>query len=180
MIEFNQQKALLKRLIHRKDCYATQWDNGQGYWRKKEPLTEEVLQKHLMGAITVGAYQLVPDNTVKWGVLDFDEDTHEDWLEAFNAFELLKTQGYGCILEKSAGGVYRAHVWLLPPKPIPAAQMKAFLESFCKDNNFRPHEIFPKQTELSKDRPFGNLVKLPFGLNHKSGVFSNIVEVANL
>jgi len=170
----------LAGLIHRQDCYATQWANGQGYSCKKEELTDHILQQHLKGKITIGVYQLKPNDTVIWAVSDHDKGTPEDYAEAVKLFEYLKKEGYGVILEESGGAPYRTHVWLLLPKPTPAGQAKAFLESTCKVLGIRPHELFPKQTNLDISRPFGNLVKLPFGINRKSGVRSKIVGVANL
>ena len=98
MIETNNRLELLKRLIHRNDFYAQQEDNGDGYYSIPKKLTNDVLSHHLEGSITIGAYELAPDNTVLWGCLDHDEDTLDDYDSAINEFALLKEQRYGSIL----------------------------------------------------------------------------------
>jgi hypothetical protein len=39
-------------------------------------------------------------------------------------------------------------------------------------------EVFPKQSELSKDRSYGNFVKLPLGVHRKEGKRSRILDHA--
>jgi len=38
-------------------------------------------------------------------------------------------------------------------------------------------EVFPKQTELTKDRPYGNLVKLPLGLHREAKKWSHFLSL---
>jgi len=172
-------RELLWKLVNRKDVYAVQWNKDGEYYPVWEPVTDAVLDRHERGEITIGAYQLDKKDNVTWGALDHDENTQEDYKQAVREYQLLKEDGYGVILEKSGGGPLRAHVWVLVPSPTPAGQMQAFLKDFCKRHNTSPHEIFPKQRTIS-DKQLGNLMKLPYGINRKNGVRSEVVEVANL
>ncbi|GAI80623.1 unnamed protein product, partial [marine sediment metagenome] len=58
-------------IINRDDTYTVQSRNGV-HTRIPEPLTEQVLLRHVAGEITVGAYQLNKSNEVKWFVFDID------------------------------------------------------------------------------------------------------------
>jgi hypothetical protein len=71
------QVELLERIfVNRTDCYCIQLK--QGYSKVAEPLTNEILLKHLSGEITVGSYQLDSCNYVKWLCFDFDPEKLPD------------------------------------------------------------------------------------------------------
>ena len=68
-------KQILKLFVHRKDVFSKQQKTGV-YWPEKKPLTEEIIQQHLNGEISVGVYCLNTDNTVKWACIDLDIKKH--------------------------------------------------------------------------------------------------------
>jgi hypothetical protein len=71
--EENKNFALRHLFVNRADCYCRQ--NGDGSYAKIDgPLTLEVLERHLKGEITIGAYQLGEDNSVKYLCFDFDPE----------------------------------------------------------------------------------------------------------
>jgi len=162
------KQELIKDLFFvREDCYARQYllQNGKkAFACVKEPLTTELLQDHLDQKDFLGTYNLDIQNKVKWGVFDFDLNTSDDFSNAKILYSFLKESGFNPLIEKSAGGEFKVHIWIFSKELIPAVQMKDFLERACQKSGVTPHEIFPKQTELDSGG-FGNLLKLPLGLH---------------
>ena len=72
------------------------------------------------------------------------------------------------------------HVWIFFEPRVPA-QVAKWLGFRCLELaglNPKQVEVFPKQAELSKDRPYGNFVKLPLGVHRKEGKKSRILDHA--
>jgi len=176
--------------VNRRDCFCVQLKHG--YSKVDEPLTGDVLRRHVQGEITVGSYQLNKDSCVKWLCFDcdpekltepkatvsklinvmFDEQQEADgvkrpriWLKAV-------------LVEASRYPDQSYHVWILfePEVHAKAAQWLGIRILELAGLNPKQVEVFPKQTELTADRPFGNFVKLPFGfhqIERKWSVFLN-------
>ena len=161
---------LFSLFVNRDDCYALQ--QHKGYIAKKESVTLELINQHLLGEITLGLYQLLK-NMVKWGCLDFDKDTWEDFENAKLLFNYLVKQGLNPLFEMSGGGKYRCHIWVF--SDTTASKMQEFLKNACNKTGIYPHEIFPKQNNLEEGK-FGNLVKLPLGINRKTGKRSYFLD----
>jgi hypothetical protein len=166
---------LIKDLfVNRSDCYARQYKNKNGkkaYALVNEPLTDTLIQSHLdlNNQNQLGVYQLDKNSMVKWGVADFDKDTKEDYESALRLYQYALDKGEFPLLEKSGGGEYKVHVWILSKELVPAKQMAAFIKELCHDSNSKPHEIFPKQDRITGKDDYGNLVKLPLGINFSTG-----------
>jgi len=179
--------------ISRSDCYCLQKLDGS-YARIDASLTLDVLISHLNGEITVGSYQLGIDNTVKYLCFDFDpkklDDPKATVAKLLNM--LLETKEeepdkakprmwpYAVMLEASRYDDPSFHVWVFFEPRIPA-QVARWLGFRCLELaglNPKQIEVFPKQAELSKDRPYGNFVKLPLGIHRKEGKRSRILDRA--
>ena len=177
--------------VNRADCYCKQNNDGS-YARIDAPLTLDVLISHLDGEITVGSYQLGTDNTVKYLCFDFDPEKLADpkatVAKLLNV--LLETKEeepdkarprmwpFAVMLEASRYDDPSFHVWVFFEPRIPA-QVARWLGFRCLELaglNPKQIEVFPKQAELSKDRPYGNFVKLPLGLHRKEGKRSRILN----
>lgn len=154
--------------VSRNDAFARQkLKNGKkNFICIKEPISKDRILAHLSGKDYLGVYQLDQKNMVKWGVLDFDEDSEEDFGKAVSIYLYAKEKGFNPVAELSGGGVNnkKVHIWFFSNELISAERMKLFLEKLCADSGFSPHEIFPKQTTLL-DNGYGNLLKLPLGLH---------------
>lgn len=164
------EEILFFLFVNRNDCYATQQEKG--YLAVKYPLTQEEIKFHLNGDLTLGAYQLLGEN-VKWGCCDFDKDTVEDFEDAKRLFSYLAQKGFNPLFEMSGGGKYRCHIWVFADTT--AAKMQAFLKDACNKTQVKPHEIFPKQIKVAEGG-FGNLVKLPLGINQKTNQRSYFLD----
>jgi hypothetical protein len=176
--------------VNRTDCYCIQLK--QGYTRVEQSLTDAVLEKHLRGELTAGSYQLNQENLVKWLCFDFDPEKLEDPKEATRkilsvCFEKKEEADgisrprvwpHSVLLEASRYPDPSFHVWLLFLLPISAkvAQWLGYCILELANLNPKQVEIFPKQAELSRDRPYGNFVKLPFGFHQVEHKWSRMLN----
>lgn len=170
---------LLRNLfVHRGDVHAEMFiSKGRaGFKLVEEPLTDDRLTDHIDGKVTIGTYQLGPDSTVVWGCADFDLNTVEDLENAKKLYDFVKENDYHSLLEMSGGGEFKAHVWVFSKEHVQARAMQVFMRFLCDGANVSPHEIFPKQIEITVNRPYGNLVKLPLGINLKTGERSVLLD----
>src|SRR6185437_8655592 len=130
--------ALFRSLFRgREDIYARRWENaagGHGYapvdvkdWkainksspaerkkiarktRKFLPLTDAVIEKHLLGEETVGIYPLLPDETCWFLAADFDKATWE--YDALAFLETCQDLNVPASLERSRSG-NGGHIWI--------------------------------------------------------------------
>jgi hypothetical protein len=125
-----EKVRLFRNLFHgRDDVYAVRWegkDGRSGYspscvheWdrffcakprikcsacshRDYRPLTDEVITEHLSGKKTIGVYAMLPDETCRFLVADFDGSS---WMEDAAAFmESCQLVGVPASLERSRSG----------------------------------------------------------------------------
>lgn len=161
----SNEDLIYSLFANRTDYYAEQFLTQQGkkgFKKVKGVITPQLIREHLNQKIHLGFYQLSQDSKVKWGCLDFDKNTLEDFEKAKDIYQFALSKGYHPAFEYSGGGDYKVHIWFFSKEPIPAKQMRLFLENICNESKVRPNEIFPKQDEVQE---LGNLVKLPFGLH---------------
>lgn len=133
--------------------------NKVNYALVREPLLPSVLQQHLDGERLIGQYQLLPDSTVWWFAVDFDEGEQvlQDAVAQLEAFE---EAGLHCYLETSRSGT-GYHVWGFLDEPVPASVVRrALLPALVRADSF--DRLYPVQTEVSEGKPYGNLIALPF------------------
>ena len=130
-----------------------------------EPLTDEVILKHLRGEITIGIYPLLPSDLCNFLAIDFDKKTYEQDVMAFwNTCEELNIPIY---VEKSRSG-NGAHIWIFLEESMPAKVVRKMgnilltktMEKDSLDLNSYDR-LFPNQDTMPKGG-FGNLIALPF------------------
>ena len=184
---------LLKTLFtNRTDCYLIQLQKG--YSKVDAPLTDDVLRRHLSGEITVGSYQLDKDSNVKWSCHDIDPEHLDDPKATAQQIldVLLETEKDAdgndiprvwpsCILlEASRYPDPSYHVWLLFMLPVKAKAARWLGLRILELANLSPKqvEVFPKQDEVTAERPFGNFVKLPFGFHQVEQKWSRLLDFA--
>ncbi|MHA1631371.1 MAG: TOTE conflict system archaeo-eukaryotic primase domain-containing protein, partial [Candidatus Freyarchaeota archaeon] len=186
-LEMEIVSEMFRLFINRMDCYAVQ--TSRGYVRVEEPLTSRVLLQHLQGEKTVGAYQLNPkDNTVKYLCFDLDPEKLDDPRETARRIiqvcfekpdgEHPRIWGHSLLLEASRYPDPSYHVWIffLVPFPAKAARWLGYRILELADLDPRKAEVFPKQDELTEDRPFGNFVKLPLGFHRVEKKWSRFLD----
>ncbi len=195
--------ALFRSLFRgREDIYARRWespDGRSGYtpaaqkdWkainrsrpedRKKVdqktrqyfPLTDAVIENHLMGNETVGVYPLLLDETCWFLAVDFDKKA---WREDSRTFmDTCGELNVPAALERSRSG-NGGHVWIFFDRAIPAITARKLGCVILTRAMERRHQLgldsydrfFPSQDTMPKGG-FGNLIALPLqGVPRKAG-----------
>lgn len=156
------EKLFVNRYNAYGEAYFNKKTNKTAYKKKESGIHTTLIKTHIRGDITIGIYQL-NGSRVKWGCLDFDENTKEDYANVKKLYlEACKLE-LNPLLELSGGGKYKCHIWFFGN--CEARDMKHLLEELCNKAGVRPHEIFPKQEQTTESSPYGNLVKLPLALH---------------
>jgi hypothetical protein len=195
--------ALFRSLFRgREDVYARRWespDGRSGYtpaaqkdWkainrsrsedrkrvdqktRKYFPLTDAVIENHLLGNETVGVYPLLPDETCWFLAVDFDQKT---WQEDSRAvMDTCRELNVPAALERSRSG-NGGHVWIFFDRAIPAITARKLACVILTRAMERRHQLgldsydrfFPSQDTMPRGG-FGNLIALPLqGVPRKTG-----------
>jgi hypothetical protein len=142
-----RQRIVLFRSLFRgrEDVYARRWENADGRsgyvpaavkdWkainqsrpeerkkvdqktRKFLPVTDTVIENHLLGRETIGAYPLLADETCWFLAADFDKKTWEYDSEAF--LETCQELRVPAALERSRSGK-GGHIWIFFDRTLPA------------------------------------------------------------
>lgn len=169
-------KQLYNLFINRDDAYAIQ--NKNGYIKVDEPLNTKIIKEHLDGNKTIGTYQLDNNGKVKWICFDIDaHNTHKqsdairDTLKLCNRLEIYKIP---YVVELS-GTEWSYHIWIFLDECDVSVAYK-FGREFAVNIDC---EVYPKQKYFTPDKPYGNLVKIPCGINKKNGKLSRIVHISD-
>ncbi len=186
--------ALFRSLFRsREDVYARRWENPKGEsgyspadikdWkainksrpedrkkvhqqtRKFLPVTDAVIESHLLGKETVGVYPLLPDETCWFLAADFDKKTWEYDSLAF--LETCQALGVPAALERSRSGK-GGHIWIFFDRAVPAITARKLGCVILTRTMERRHQLgldsydrfFPNQDTMPKGG-FGNLIALP-------------------
>jgi len=189
--------ALFRSLFRgREDVYARRWereDGKSGYspaaikdWkaihssrpedrkkvdqktRKLLPLTDAMIENHLLGRETVGVYPLLPDETCWFLAADFDKKTWEYDSLAF--LEICREMNVPAALERSRSGK-GGHIWIFFERPLPAMTARKLGCVILTRAMERRHQLgldsydrfFPNQDTMPKGG-LGNLIALPLQL----------------
>ena len=137
---------------------------GDYRWNYEE-LTDQVYLDHLNGVKSIGMQPCNEEGETKFGIIDIDPSNYENFDKKF---VIDKIQEYKLplipILSKSGS----LHLYVFMQKFVDAATLKSFLSNLLPLFNLKADtEIFPKQTQLTKDlergglRP-GQFINLPY------------------
>ena len=130
-----------------------------------EPLTEEIYRSHLNGKISIGVQPCNENSEAKFGVIDIDP---KNYVNYDKKFIIDKIQEYKLplipVLSKSGG----LHLYLFMTEFVLATVIVSFLSNLLSLFKLKPNnEIFPKQTQLTKDPETGKInvgqfINLPY------------------
>ena len=189
-----QRIALFRSLFRgREDVYARRWtsaDGRSGYspaalmdWtaihssnpedRKKVarqtrtflPLTDAVVESHLLGRETIGVYPLLPEETCWFLAVDLDK---KSWQEDAGAFlNTCAAMGVPAVLERSRSGK-GGHIWIFFDEPVPAITARKLGSALLTRTMEQRHQLgldtyvrfFPNQDTMPRGG-FGNLIAFP-------------------
>lgn len=129
------------------------------------PLVDYV-QRHLDGVDRLGFYNLLPNNVIRFAVIDFDShqkpDAYRQTMDKLSSQceEYLRKAGLYVYREISKSGYGNYHLWIFFDEDISAKFIRSVLSAFIIQV-LKPEtalEIFPKQNAGDK----GNFIWLPF------------------
>jgi hypothetical protein len=189
-----QRIALFRSLFRgREDVYARRWESADGRhgympavvkdWkainksrpedrkkvdqktRKFLPVTDAVIENHLLGKETVGVYPLLPDETCWFLAGDFDKQTWE--YDALAFLETCQELNVPAVLERSRSGK-GGHIWIFFERALPAITARKLGCLLLTRTMERRHQVgldsydrfFPNQDTMPKGG-LGNLIALP-------------------
>lgn len=114
---------------------------------------------------------------MKWIVYDIDDHDNvgDTDIDLYVLTKRLRERNVPFIDERS-GSPGSHHLWVLLSEPVCTATAFQWAnELVVDDNGFKlvDCEVFPKQKTVNPKKPYGNLVKLPLGLNRRCNRFSS-------
>ena len=124
---------------------------------KREPITDELWQKHLDGADSLGVIPINDDNKCKWGCIDIDSYAEFDHKKLINKIKQFQLPLIVC--RSKSGG---AHVFLFTEDYVSAGLMQDKLNEIRSVLGYGGSEVFPKQRELKSKDDTGNFLNLPY------------------
>lgn len=178
------QAVFLDLFNGRKDAHSKQWVDEQGRWgfmRVDRPMRNQDVYKHLKGEITLGAYPVAQNDTVRYIVFDIDtakrkileadpleldgfrEKAHQDVLRLKTVCEQM-----GVTLYVEDSGYKGRHGWLFFDQPFPASQAlklgQRIMQKAGGASEGMIWELFP----MGKSDRHKSVIKLPLGINRKN------------
>lgn len=146
-------------------------DDTVSYRPVEEKISRAVLEDHLRGDVTLGAYQIHSDNTVQWMALDVDSSDNIKEAQKLAQRICEALQNVPHTIEYSGRKGY--HIFLFFDRPEPVDKVKiagdSLRDALGLPKTGKLHvEVFPKQAGLTPEQPMGNLIKLPLGLHPKT------------
>lgn len=183
-------QMIMELLIGREDMFTREIlaeDGKRVIQFVPEPLTTDVIRKHLLGKETIGTYLIRGNDTVHFLVIDVDI-SRKAILNAGNdpnclQDNLTKAAEYALLIQKALHDMgiksyvefsgYRGyHVWIFFSEWIPIRYVYSFLEIIHQKIPNAPEplttEFFPAKNR-KKSGKSGQNVKLPYGIHVVSG-----------
>jgi superfamily II DNA or RNA helicase len=129
------------------------------------PVTDEVVEGHLLGRHVVGVYPLLPDGTCRFLAMDFDDEGWQEDVAALTA--TCRRLGVPIAVERSRSGD-GAHAWFFYSEPVQARVARRMGFGLLAETGAKVRDLglksfdrlFPNQDALPKGG-FGNLIALP-------------------
>jgi len=152
------------------NIYGTYNPKSGKSWQVKQPVTDEVINKHLEGIQPFGVYLLTKDKTSSV-VADFDDPNGNP---PRDLYIIAKHCGLNLYIEISKSKGY--HSWIFFEEPVPAYKARLVMKYMLNEIEMFDIEIFPKQNTLNHSL-FGNFINTPlFGksINQDKTVFIDI------
>jgi len=135
-----------------------------------EPFTDQIFIDHLNGTKSVGIQPTNENSEVKFGIIDVDPDkipgcSYKDYDKKFFIDKIQEFKLPLIPIESKSGGL---HLFIFMKEFVSAALLVSFLSNLLPLFKLKPDcEIFPKQTQLTKNNETGELrpgqfVNLPY------------------
>lgn len=134
------------------------------YKTVKAPVTNELVNKHLTGEISLGYIPITPDGKCSAGFVD-DDSHKKDKSKPVQKYDYnkllqkIKFLNLPVVVTKSKSG--GAHIGLFFDKPYPAKDVRHMLKKVAYQLCDGTPEIFPKQEQLQPNET-GSFINLPY------------------
>jgi len=177
----------------REDHFALQIDDR--YRPINKPLSEQYLLKHFQGFVTFGIYVLTESSNCNFICLDIDipksklndiefknqNKKYAHLKEKLDTLlniiiEKLNIEKDSILLEDTGGRGY--HIWIFFEDVIAGKDARK-LYYIIKSHTNLDFEFFPKQSNLTEKRNYGNLIKLPLGIHQKYNCRSTFFTISD-
>jgi len=122
----------------------------------RSPLTVDLWEKHLTGALGIGSIPIQQTSQCMWGAVDIDQYDDLD----LEKMSLVLPEPLVLCRSKSGG----AHIFIFMQSPTTAALMRKKLSLVARAVGHPNAEIFPKQDTLNEG-DVGNWINMPY-FNH--------------
>ena len=130
-----------------------------------EEFTDTIYQEHLEGKVSVGIQPTNESGDSRFGVIDIDPKKYENFDKKFYLETIQQYKLPLIPIESKSGGL---HLYLFMNEFVQSTIIVSFLSNLLPLFNLKPDtEIFPKQTQLTKDpetgiiKP-GQFINLPY------------------
>ena len=130
-----------------------------------EPFTDQIFIDHLNGVKSVGIQPTNENSEVKFGLIDIDPSNYTNYNKKFFIDKIQEFKLPLIPIESKSGGL---HLFIFLNEFISATLLVSFLSNLLPLFELKPDtEIFPKQTQLTKDTETGELrpgqfINLPY------------------
>ena len=138
-----------------------------------EPLTEKVYEAHIKGSLSIGIQPCNTDKEARLGVIDIDPKDYADFDKKFFIDKIQEFDLPLIPVESKSGGL---HLWIFIEEFMSAKDVVSFLTNLLPLFKLKPNtEIFPKQTELTRDESTGKIgpgqfINLPYYGGERKGL----------
>src|SRR5210317_2510027 len=124
----------------------------------REPVTNELWQKHLKGEEPgLGIIPIKEENKCKWGAIDIDTYPFDH----LKLIKKIREKKLPLIVFRSKSG--GAHVYCFVKQFVPASLMRQKLQMMASALGYAKAEIFPKQSTIKAERgDIGNFLNMPY------------------
>jgi|SRR5215467_14520946 len=133
---------------------------------KGKPVTDDLWLKHLKGETGLGIVPIDYDNMCRWGCIDVD-DYPPQTANIQAAIARHKFPVY-LFLSKSGG----LHIMVFLKHPVPAKQVREWLQAVASALGLGDKEIFPKQAVKGA---VGNWLNMPYFGNTRQCLLGNVL-----
>ena len=130
-----------------------------------ESFTDQIFIDHLSGAKSVGIQPTNENSEVKFALIDVDPNNYVNYDKKFFIDKIQEFKLPLLPIESKSGGL---HLFIFMKEFVSATLLVSFLRNLLPLFNLKPDcEIFPKQTQLTKDTETGELrpgqfINLPY------------------
>ena len=138
-----------------------------------EEFTDTIYEEHLKGNISVGIQPTNEKGSAVFGVIDVDPTQYENFDKKFYLETIQEYKLPLIPVESKSGGL---HLYLFMNEFVQSTIIVSFLSNLLPIFNLKPDcEIFPKQTQLTKDpetgiiKP-GQFINLPYYAEERKAV----------